>query len=131
MRQTLFQEKYPIYTLEIDKSETSFTSVDMILDYLKQKIEAHPVVAFIGIFDHYAHTSSLKDGVISEQIKDARNILFCFGKELPSPAVLAVRPRSIGVAEMENSFVITFLEAPNPAANEAMEAWAMGLKNRE
>ncbi|ARM30120.1 DUF6858 family protein [Prosthecochloris sp. HL-130-GSB] len=129
MRQTLFQEKYPIYTLEIDKSETTFTSVDEILDYLRGKIDAHPVVAYIGIFDHYSHTAGLKDGVINESIRDAKNILFCFGKELPSPAVLAVRPRSMGVAEMENAFVITFLEAPNPVANEAMEAWAMGVKN--
>lgn len=67
MRQTLFQEKYPIYTLEIDKSETSFTSVDMIIEHLKGKIDAHPVVAYIGVFDHYAHTSGLKDGVISEK----------------------------------------------------------------
>jgi len=130
MRQALFQEKYPIYTLEIDKSETACGSVDEIIDYLKSKIDAHPVVAFIGVFDHYAHTKSLKDGVVSDQIKDARNILFCFGKELPSPCVLAVRPRSIGVAEMEDSFVVTFLEAPNPVANEAMEGWALGLKNR-
>ncbi|ASQ89650.1 hypothetical protein CHL67_00795 [Prosthecochloris sp. GSB1] len=130
MRQALFQEKYPIYTLEIDKSETSCGSVDEIIDYLRSKIEAHPVVAFIGVFDHYAHTKSLKDGVVSDQIKDARNILFCFGKELPSPCVLAVRPRSIGVAEMDDAFVLTFLEAPNPVANEAMEGWALGLKNR-
>ncbi|MBF0586316.1 hypothetical protein INT08_04640 [Prosthecochloris sp. N3] len=130
MRQTLFQEKYPVYTLEVDKSETSFTSVDAIVDYFKEKIDAHPVVAFIGIFDHYKHTSSLKDGVISDDIKDAKNILFCFGKELPSPLVLSVRPRSIGVVELANSFVITFLEAPNPAANEAMESWALGVKNR-
>lgn len=129
MRQTLFQEKYPIYTLEIDKNETSFTSVDMIIEHLKGKIDAHPVVAYIGVFDHYAHTSGLKDGVINEKILAAKNLLFCFGKELPSPAVLAVRPRSIGVAEMENAFVVTFLEAPNPAANEAMEAWAIGVKN--
>lgn len=130
MRQALFQEKYPIYTLEIDKSETACGSVDEIIDYLKSKIDAHPVVAFIGVFDHYAHTKSLKDGVVSDQIKDARNILFCFGKELPSPCVLAVRPRSIGVVEMDDSFVVTFLEAPNPVANEAMEGWALGLKNR-
>lgn len=68
--------------------------------------------------------------MISDDIKDAKNILFCFGKELPSPLVLSVRPRSIGVVELANSFVITFLEAPNPAANEAMESWALGVKNR-
>lgn len=129
MMQTLLQEKYPIYTLEIGKDETSLGSVDEIIAYYRKKIEAHPVVAYIGIFDHYAHTVSLEGGVIGEGIKDAKNILFCFGKELKNPGVMAVRPRSIGVCELENSFVITFLEAPNPAANEAMEGWTKALKS--
>ncbi|MBN1279301.1 MAG: hypothetical protein K9I59_02690 [Chlorobium sp.] len=129
MIQTLLQEKYPIYTLELDKAETSCRSVDDIMAHFKEKIDANPVVKYIGVFDHYAHTSSLTDGVIAPCIRDARNILFCFGKELPNPGVLAVRPRSIGVAEMDHSFVITFLEAPNPSANEAMETWTKQLKN--
>lgn len=130
MRQVLFQEKYPIYTLEIDKSETTYSSVDDILAYFRTKIEAHPVVAYIGIFDHYAHTKSLKDGMVSDRMLDAKNILFCFGKELPNPSVLSIRPRSIGVAEQKDTFVITFLEAPNPMANEAMEQWALSLRNK-
>jgi len=130
MRQALFQEKYPIYTLEIDKSETSLTSVNEIIAALHKRIDEHPFVAYIGLFDHYAHTRSLKDGVVSDRILAAQNILFCFGKELPNPLVLSVRPRSIGVAELENTFVITFLEAPNPVANDAMENWALSLKDR-
>ena len=129
MRQALFQEKYPVYTLEIDKPETDYGSVDEILAYFRSKIEAHPFVSYIGTFDHYSHTKSMEGGVISDQIRDAKNILFCFGKELPSPCVLSVRPRSIGVAEMDGTFVVTFLEAPNPMANEAMESWAAGLRN--
>ncbi len=116
--------------LEIDKSETTCGSVDDILAYFKSKIDAHPVVTYIGTFDHYAYTKSLKEGVVSGQIRDAKNILFCFGKELPSPCVLSIRPRSIGVAEMDDTFVITFLEAPNPMANEAMEGWAMSLRDK-
>lgn len=130
MRQALYQEKYPIYTLEIDKTETSCGSVDEILAFFRAKIEAHPVVSYIGTFDHYAHTKSLKDGIVSDRILDAKNILFCFGKELPSPCVLSVRPRSIGIAEMDDAFVVTFLEAPNPMANEAMEEWALSLRNK-
>lgn len=130
MRQALFQEKYPIYTLEIDKSETHYVSVDEILAFFKSKIDEHPVVSYIGTFDHYAHTKSLKDGKVSDLILDAKNILFCFGKELPSPCVLSVRPRSIGIAEMDDAFVVTFLEAPNPMANEAMEKWALSLKSK-
>ncbi|ABL66496.1 DUF6858 family protein [Chlorobium phaeobacteroides] len=129
MIQTLLQEKYPIYTLELEKNETSCKTVDDILAHFKQRIDDHPVVCYIGVFDHYAHTASLPDGVIAPGIKAAINILFCFGKEIPNPGVLAVRPRSIGVVELADSFVITFLEAPNPAANEAMEIWTKVLKN--
>ncbi|HCD36509.1 hypothetical protein EKD00_08250 [Chlorobium phaeovibrioides] len=127
MIQTLLQEKYPVYTIQFDKKETSCGSVDDIIAHFKKRIDAHSVVRFIGVFDHYAHTASLEGGVIAPGIKAAKNILFCFGKEMPSPLVLAVRPRSIGVTEMDDSFVVTFLEAPNPTANEAMESWTKAL----
>lgn len=91
------------------------------------QVEKHPVATYIGIFDHYAHTSSLVDSTIAEDILDAKNVMLCFGKELTSPEVLAVRPRAIGIAEMKESFVISFLEAPNPAANEAMINWTKAL----
>jgi hypothetical protein len=80
----------------------------------------HPVAIYIGLFDHYGHTASLENGTISPEIIDAKNILFCFGKELPAAEILAVRPRSIGIAEHKDDFVISFLKAPNPAANETM-----------
>ncbi|SFO98592.1 DUF6858 family protein [Hydrogenimonas thermophila] len=129
MTQKIFKEKYPIYELIIDKSETTYKTVDEIINYFKGKIEEHPVTAYIAIFDHYAHTSSLSVGNISENIKDAKNIVFCFGKELPTPEVMAVRPRSIGVTDIGDKFVIIFMEAPNPQANETMENWAKSIKN--
>ena len=129
MKQMTIMEKYPVYTIEISKNETTHKSVADILAYLKNKIEAHPIAVYIGEFDHYAHTSSLKVGEISEAIKDAKNIICCFGKVLPKPEVLAVRPRSIGVAEMADSYVVSFLEAPNPDANAAMESWVKGIAN--
>ena len=49
----------------------------------------------------------------------------CFPKQ--QIIFLAVRPRSIGVAEMADSFVVSFLEAPNPEANAAMESWVKGI----
>ncbi len=129
MKQTILMEKYPIFELDIDKSETNFKRVDEILDYLKEKIDSHDIAVYIGKFDHYSHTKSLKDGVVAEEILDAKNIICCFGKTLSKPAVLGIRPRSIGVVELEDKFVISFLEAPNPIANEAMESWAKGLIN--
>ncbi len=127
MKQMTILEKYPVFTLEIQKSETSYQTIDAIFAYLKTQIEAHPVATYIGEFDHYAHTMSLSDGKVAEGILAAKNIICCFGKVLPKPEVLAVRPRSIGVAEYKDRFVISFMEAPNPDANKAMESWVKGL----
>ena len=129
MTQKIFKEKYPFFELIIEKSETTYKTVDEIINYFKEKIEEHPVAVYIAIFDHYAHTSSLSVGTISENIKAAKNIVFCFGKELPAPEVMAVRPRSIGVTDIGDKFVIVFMEAPNPQANETIESWAKAVKN--
>jgi Family of unknown function (DUF6858) len=130
VKQTLLQEKYPIYCLEIDRGETSYRTLDEIIDYLRGCIEAHSAACFIADFDHYAHTKSLPQGRIDEGILAARNLVFCFGIALPDPHALAVRPRSIGVAETTEGFLVTFMEAPMPVANSAMEEWAKGLRNQ-
>ena len=127
MKQITVLEKYPVFTLEINKNETSYKNIDEIFAYIRSQVEAHPIATYIGEFDHYAHTSSLSEGKIAEEIVAAKNIICCFGKVLPKPEVLAVRPRSIGVAELENSFVVSFMEAPNPDANAAMEKWVKGI----
>ncbi len=127
MKQITVMEKYPVFTLRIEKNETDYQTIDEIFTYLKVQIDLHPVATYIGEFDHYAHTASLDAGEISDEIKAAKNLLCCFGKVLPKPEVLAVRPRAIGVAELEDTFVVSFLEAPNPDANKAMEQWVKGL----
>ena len=129
MKQKIFKDKYSIFEIEYKKSELKYKSVDEIISTLQEKIDAHPVIAFIAIFDQYAHTSSLEMGEVSEKIKAGKNIIFCFGKELPTPEVLAVRPRSIGVCELEDSYVINYLEAPNEAANDTMENFIKSLKD--
>jgi hypothetical protein len=129
MKQSILMEKYPIFDMDLDKGETSCDSVDAVITALKEKIDAHPKVAFIGIFDHYSHTKSI-DGAIAETIKDAKNILFCFGVALPNPHVLSVRPRSIGVADMGNHFHISFLEPPMEMATKEMENWCRGLMDK-
>ncbi|RRS32157.1 MAG: hypothetical protein P794_01915 [Epsilonproteobacteria bacterium (ex Lamellibrachia satsuma)] len=129
MKQITVMEKYPVFTVEVKKEETSYKNVDEILNYLKSQIETHPVATYIGEFDHYTHTKNLEEGEIAKEIKDAKNIICCFGKKLPKAEVLAVRPRSIGVAEMADSFVVSFLEAPNPDANTAMEKWVKAIAN--
>ena len=127
MKQITVLEKYPVFTLDISKNETSYKNIDEIFAYIRSQIEAHTIATYIGEFDHYAHTSSLSEGKIAEEIVAAKNIICCFGKVLPKPEVLAVRPRSIGVADMGDSFVVSFMEAPNPDANAAMEKWVKGI----
>ncbi len=129
MQELLFKNEYPIFSMTLNKNETSFSSVQAILDNLQAKIEAHPVATYVGLFNHYAHTSCLESGEVSSEILDAQNILFCFGKELLSPEVLAIRPRSIGIAERRDDFVLSFLKAPNPTANDAMIKWTESLRN--
>ncbi len=127
MKQTLLQEKYPVFVAEIGKDETDCKNVDDVVAYLKGKIAEKEKVVFIGEFDHYAHTKGI-GGEIAADIVGAVDVIFCFGFALPNPQVLAVRPRSIGIADLGSKFVISFLEAPMKPANEAMEAWVKGLR---
>ena len=129
MKQITVMEKYPVFTIEIEKNETSYVNVDEVIVHLKAKIDAHPVAVYIGVFDHYTHTANLEVGEIAANIKDAKNLICCFGKALPKPEMMAVRPRSFGVADMGESFVISFMEAPNPEANSAMETWVKSIAN--
>jgi hypothetical protein len=131
MKQTVLQETFPIYVLEIAREETPFSSVDAVCGYFRACIEAHPSAVFIAEFDHFEHTRSLPDGRIGEGIRAARNLVFCFGITLPNPQALATRPRSIGIAETDKGFVVTFIESPMPVANAAMEDWAMRLRQSE
>lgn len=130
MKEALLQEKYPVYYLEIDKVDTSFTNIDEIISYLKEKIDSHKVTRYIAEFDHYAHTKGLEQGEISDDIVAAKNLVFCFGIKLSDPQVMAVRPRSIGVCDMKDKFVINFLEAPVPLANDTMELWVKSIANK-
>jgi hypothetical protein len=127
MKQTLLQEKYPVFVAEIGKDETACQDVDAVVACLKARIAENPKVQFIGVFDHYAHTKAI-GGEINPDIRAAVDVIFCFGFALPNPQVLAVRPRSIGVADLGDRFVVSFLEAPMKPANEAMEAWVKGLR---
>lgn len=128
MKQLHFQEKYPITVVEVRKSETRFDSVQAIAEYLRRCIAETPRVTYIGAFDHLAHTRAI-GGEVAPQIQAAVNVLFCFGHALPNPQVLAVRPRSIGIADMGDRFVVSFMDAPMKPANDAMQAWALGLRN--
>jgi hypothetical protein len=129
VKQTLLQEKYPVFVAEIGKDETACQTVDDIVAYLKARITENEKVQFIGVFDHHAHTKRI-GGEIAAGIEAAVNVIFCFGFALPNPQVLAVRPRAIGVADLGEKFVVSFMEAPMPPANLAMESWVKALRNK-
>ena len=131
MKQSLLEEKYTTFLLEIDKAETSFRSVDEIIRHLRNRIESEEFPRFIAVFDHYAHTLSLIDGQIGSSIVDAKCVLFCFGLSIQEPCALALRPRSVGIAELKDGFAISFLESPMPLANVFLEDWAKSLCRTE
>ena len=129
MKKTVFMDKYPVFSLELQKSEISVSNAKETVDYFRQKIENHPIAKFISVFDHYSHTQEL-NGPIMDGLLDAQNIVFCFGQAIPNTKILAVRPRSIGISEFEDKIIIDFIEAPKEELHVVMEDWAKGLKNR-
>jgi len=128
MKQLILQEKYPVFTLDIQKNETHYKSVDEIIEFFKKKINSHTICKYIGEFDHFTHTKKIPDGEISPNIKNCKIIMFCFGNKLLNGKISAVRPRSIGITEFDDYFEIAFLEAPALIANEVMEGWVKELK---
>jgi hypothetical protein len=126
-KQTLLKETVPVYQLEIERNECRFDSVDAIAAHLRVLIETNATARFIAVFDHYAQTQSLPQGQVAKHIRAAVNVIFCFGLTLPEPVQLANRPRSIGVCEIDDRFVISFMEAPMPVANAVIEDWAKSL----
>ena len=126
MTKTTFMDKYPLHSLEIPKNKTNMANVDEILDYFKDKIIKHPVATFISTFNHYGHTKSI-GGDINSEILEAKNIIFCFGAAIPNTKILAVRPRSIGVAELKESFMIEFMHAPKEEIQDLLVTWSKEL----
>lgn len=128
MTKTTLLDKYPLLSLEIVKTNTTYKNVPEILEYFKAKIESDAIAKYIATFNHYEHTKSLEDeGSIAEGILDAQNIIFCFGKIIPNAMMLGVRPRSIAVVEYEDKFVISFMEAPMAPLSAKMESWVKEL----
>lgn len=127
MKKTVFMDKYPIYSIELQKSEMKLTSAKDVAAYFIEKIQNHPIAKIIALFDHYSHTKEL-NGQIMDGLIDAQNIVFCFGQAIPNTKMLALRPRSIAVCEFEDKIVIDFLEAPKEEIHQLMQKWTIELK---
>ena len=119
-------DKYPVFSVDIAKSDCVYGNLFELVSYFKNCINQEPKVQYIGEFDHLAHTRAI-GGDINPAILGAVNLVFCFGFALPDPKVLALRPRSIGIADMGTFFTISFMEAPMLPANEAMKRWVLAL----
>jgi len=128
MTSKTIKDTYPIQAAEISRDESKFDSTDEIIAYLKEIVEKHPVARYLGIFDHYTHTKELPDHEMNDNILNVKLIMFCFGKDLPVPEIAAIRPRSIAVVEEADRFVVTFQDAPNPQAHDAMIQWVRGIR---
>jgi len=127
MTSMTIKETYPAQTLVLNKTEAKFDKTDEIVYYIEEKIASHPVATYIATFDHYTHTKQLPEHEMDEKIVDVKIVVFCFGKELPVPQIAAVRPRSIAIVEEADKFTISFMDAPNPQAHEAMVKWVKGI----
>jgi hypothetical protein len=127
MKQTPFEDRCPIFRLELARDECHFNSAQEILNHLKERVDEHKMARYIAEFDHFSHTKGLLEGEVNEEMLDARHIIFCFGNTLNDIDALAVRPRSIGIAEMRDRFQLTFLEAPQAMGSETMEQWIKAL----
>jgi hypothetical protein len=117
-----YTKNVQVYLREFPKTECKTWSIAMINEFLLDKIKKHPIASHILTFDHWKHTKTI-NGEISKNIIAANNIIFCFGKKLPDPNTLAVRPRSIGICETDSHFVITFTEATNLEMTSTMLGW--------
>jgi len=91
-------------------------------------VEASSGASLIGVFDHQAHVAAHLEGKVAPEIKDSKHVLCCLSNAIPNPLIAAVRPRAISVVELEDKFVISFLEAPVDGPNQVMASWIEGLR---
>lgn len=126
MQRCMLNEKYPIYSVEIPKTQTRLPDLDAIIEHIKARLSSAKTGRFIEVFDHYDHVRQL-GGEINPEIKASKHVLFCLSNAIPAARISAVRPRAMAVNDLGDRFAINFLEAPVPAANEAMQAWVESI----
>jgi len=129
MQKTIFKDKYPVWRLELKKSEIKQTSVAEIISYFKDKIQNHAFAEYIILFDHYKHIEKIGGAIIPE-VLDMQNIVFCFGPDILDTQIASVRPRSIGICQLEDRYIIEFMQPPSDKAHETMMEWTKALESK-
>lgn len=126
MQRITAEGRYPVWVEEIAKADTPWRDVDEIAAALSASIYRQAGAAFIGVFDYYGF--NLRVGAsLPVDMQDAKTVLFCPGARLPGPVALALCPCAIGVADMGNRFVISFLDAPAASPMETLALWVEDL----
>jgi hypothetical protein len=131
LKQVVKEIAFPIYTIEMEKSECRFDTIDEIVTYLERQVKSHKAAQYIATFNHLKHTLELPEGIVAGDIVAAYNIVFCFGFSLQDAEQLATRPRSMGICETDSRIILAFMEAPMPVANVLMETWSRSLLRDE
>ncbi|MEA2011814.1 MAG: hypothetical protein U9O87_01825 [Verrucomicrobiota bacterium] len=82
MKRINYKDIYPVHVKEIQKDQIKIKEIDEICQFFVDRINKHPFAKNIGIFDHCTHTKEIEGGEIASNIKEAKNILFGFGKKI-------------------------------------------------
>jgi len=127
MQRITLEGGYPAWVEEIAKADTPWRDVDEIAAVLQGRIRRHSGSAFIGVFDHYGLNLRVS-AALPLDMQDAKTILFCPGTKLLDPLLLALSPCAIGVADMGNRFVISFLDSPVIFPTETLNQWVDNLR---
>ncbi len=126
MQKIVFKDRYTIWKCEIEKNKIIYSDIEEIISYFKHKIKTHPFAKYLFLFDHYKHIKSI-NGKILPDVIDMKNIVFCYGPDILDIEIAALRPRSIGICELKDSYIIEFMQAPSDKAHESMVEWTKEL----
>ncbi|MBN2234680.1 MAG: hypothetical protein JW706_05980, partial [Opitutales bacterium] len=120
-----YRGKFPIYSINLAKNPLYY-DLPSVAAALKSRISGHPVARHVADFDHQAFDPSNNEERPAG-LKNAMNVLFCLGPKMEEPHVIAIKPRSFGIAEYDRHFTISFMEAPSDKATETMKEWVRSL----
>jgi hypothetical protein len=127
MQRITVEGHYSVWVEEIAKADTPWRDVDELAAVLQACIHHQAGSAFIGVFDHYGLNLRVGEPLPLD-IQDAKTILFCPSAGLPDPVSMALTTCAVGVADMGNRFVISFLDAPVISPTETLAQWVENLR---
>lgn len=113
---------FPIAKAEIAKVDTRYGDADEVIAALRRCICRQNGTVFIGVFDYYGLNLRLGE-YLPLSMQDAKAILFFPYAELVDPALPALCPCAIGVADMGKRFVISLSDRGDVSSVETLRRW--------